>query len=146
VIDRDDVCPDKPGPASNKGCPEMKVEDKAKVELAVKAVQFETGKAVLLPQSKKVLDDVAAVLIKYPEYHLNISGHTDNTGSAAVNQKLSEDRAKACYDYLVSKGVAANHLTHAGYGQTKPVADNKTAEGRAANRRTEFDLMLQDKK
>ena len=146
VIDRDDVCPDKPGPASNKGCPEMKVEDKAKVELAVKAVQFETGKAVLLPQSKKVLDDVAAVLIKYPEYHRNISGHTDNTGSAAVNQKLSEDRAKACYDYLVSKGVAANHLTHAGYGQTKPVADNKTAEGRAANRRTEFDLMLQDKK
>lgn len=142
VADRDDRCPDQPGLASNKGCPEMKKEDKAKVELAVKAVQFETGKAVLLPQSKKVLDDVAAVLIKYPEYNLSISGHTDNTGSAAANKKLSEDRAKACYDYLVSKGVAASRLSHAGYGDTKPVGDNKTAAGRAANRRTEFDLMM----
>ncbi|MBL7803325.1 MAG: OmpA family protein [Saprospiraceae bacterium] len=142
VIDRDDRCVDQPGPASNKGCPEMKKEDKEKVELAVKAVQFETGKAVLLPGSQKVLDDVAAVLLKYPEYKLSIGGHTDNTGNAAVNQKLSESRAKACYDYLVSKGVAANRLSHAGYGDTKPVGDNKTAAGRAANRRTEFDLMI----
>ncbi|MCC7503764.1 MAG: OmpA family protein [Saprospiraceae bacterium] len=142
VYDNDDRCVDKPGPASNKGCPEMKKEDKAKVELAVKAVQFETGKAVLLPNSKKVLDDVAAVLLKYPEYTLNIGGHTDNTGNAASNQKLSEDRAKACYDYLVSKGVAANRMTHAGYGQTKPVADNKTSAGRASNRRTEFELVI----
>ena len=89
-----------------------------------------------------MLDDVAAVLIKYPEYNLSISGHTDNTGSAAANKKLSEDRAKACYDYLVSKGVAASRLSHAGYGDTKPVGDNKTAAGRAANRRTEFDLMM----
>lgn len=142
TIDRDDRCPDQPGPAANRGCPEMKKEDKAKVELAIKTVQFETGKAVLLPNSKKVLDDVATVLLKYPEYNLSIVGHTDNTGKAEMNQKLSESRAKACYDYLVSKGVPAARLSHTGYGDTKPIADNKTAAGRATNRRTDFDLKM----
>jgi OOP family OmpA-OmpF porin len=142
VYDNDDRCIDKPGPASNKGCPEIKKEDKAKVELAVKAVQFETGKATLLASSTKILDDVAAVLVKYPEYSLNIGGHTDDVGDDKMNQDLSERRAKTVYDYLVAKSVAAARMMHAGYGETKPVADNKTKAGRDTNRRVEFDLFI----
>lgn len=142
VADPDDRCVDTPGPVSNKGCPEIKKEDKAKVELAIKAVQFETGKDVLLASSKKVLDEVAAVLIKYPAYSLNISGHTDAVGDDKWNQQLSEKRAKAVADYLISQSVAANRLMSAGYGESKPIADNKTKEGREANRRVEFDLII----
>jgi outer membrane protein OmpA-like peptidoglycan-associated protein len=142
VYDDEDRCPDKAGPASNKGCPEIKKEDKAKVDLAVKSVQFETGKATLLASSHKVLDDVADVLNKYPEYSLTISGHTDNVGDPKKNQELSERRAQTCFDYLVSKGVTAGRMSHAGYGETKPVADNKTKAGRDANRRVNFDLSI----
>jgi len=142
VPDKDDRCVNVPGPISNKGCPEIKKEDKAKVELAVKAVQFETGKNILLESSKKVLDEVATVLIKYPAYSLTISGHTDAVGDDKMNQVLSERRAKAVADYLISKSVAANRLISAGYGETKPIADNKTKEGRELNRRVEFDLKI----
>ncbi len=142
TYDNDDRCVDKPGPASNKGCPEIKAEDKKKVELAVKAVQFETGKATLLAKSNKVLDDVADVLNRYPEYSLNINGHTDNVGDDKLNQSLSERRAKTCYDYLVKKGVAASRLASAGYGESRPVASNDTPAGREQNRRTEFDLYI----
>lgn len=142
VADKDDRCPDKAGPISNKGCPEIKTEDKAKLESAVRLVQFATGKATLLQKSYAILDDVAMLMNKYPEYHLTISGHTDATGDDKMNQSLSERRAKACYDYLVKKGVAASRVTHAGYGETKPVADNKTAAGREQNRRVEFELSV----
>lgn len=142
VYDNDDRCVTQSGPASNFGCPEMKKEDRAKIDLAVKAVQYETGKATLLPKSKQILDDVATVLLAYPYYNLNIGGHTDNVGSDALNQTLSENRARSVFDYLVGKGVPASRMTHAGYGETQPVADNKTAAGRAANRRTQFDLFI----
>ena len=142
VYDNDDRCVTKPGPASNKGCPELKKEDKAKLQNVVKNVQFETGKATLLARSSAILDEVVALLNQYPEYSLNISGHTDNVGDAAKNKTLSEQRAKACYDYIVSKGIAASRMTHAGYGDTKPVADNKTKAGRDTNRRVDFDLFV----
>lgn len=142
VYDNEDRCITEAGPASNKGCPEIKKEDKAKVELAVHAVQFETGKATLVPASNKILADVADVLIKYPAYSLNIGGHTDNVGDDKFNQELSEKRAKTVYDYLISKGVAASRLTSAGYGETKPVGDNKTKAGRDLNRRVEFELFI----
>lgn len=142
VLDANDACPDKAGPASNKGCPEIKKEDKAKLERAVKLVQFESGKAVLLKQSYAVLDEVVSVMNTYPEYSLNISGHTDNVGDDKMNQQLSERRAKACYDYLVSKGIAVGRVASAGYGETKPVGDNKTAAGRVSNRRVEFELYV----
>ena len=144
IADIDDLCPDQPGPASNKGCPEMTKEDKEKVDLAVKMVQFETGKATLLKSSNKVLDDVAAVLLKYDYYNLAIEGHTDDVGDDKRNQVLSEQRAKTCFDYLVGKGVPATRMTHAGFGETRPVADNKTAAGRALNRRVEFNLKLKE--
>ena len=77
-----------------------------------------------------------------PDYRLKINGHTDNSGEDKTNQALSERRAKTCYDYLVSKGIAANRVTSAGFGETKPVADNKTSAGRKQNRRVEFELFF----
>jgi len=73
---------------------------------------------------------------------LSISGHTDSVGSASSNQRLSERRAKSCYDYLTTKGISARQMSYAGYGETQPVADNKTKEGRQANRRVEFNVFL----
>ena len=78
---------------------------------------------------------------EYSEYRLEISGHTDNTGRDAFNQELSEERAKACYDYLVSQGVSSRRLSYVGFGETKPIADNDTREGRQLNRRVEFNLI-----
>jgi outer membrane protein OmpA-like peptidoglycan-associated protein len=86
------------------------------------------------------LDKGAAILAKYPSINISIEGHTDNTGSAAGNQKLSEQRAAAVKAYLVKKGISADRMTTTGYGQTQPIADNKTAKGRAANRRVDFKI------
>lgn len=142
LADNEDRCPEKAGPASNKGCPEIKTEDKVKLERAVKLVQFESGKATLLTSSYAILDEVVSVMNKYPEYSLNIEGHTDNQGDDKMNQSLSERRAKTCLDYLVSKGIAAARMASAGYGETRPVTTNDTAAGRAQNRRVQFELYV----
>jgi len=76
-----------------------------------------------------------------PSLRIEISGHTDNVGSASYNQKLSESRAKAVVDYLLKKGVDASRLEYKGYGFEQPVASNKTEEGRQQNRRTEFKIL-----
>lgn len=138
VPDKTDKCPTAAGPASNQGCPEMKKEEKVILENAARAIQFDLGKATIKKTSYVILDQVVGLMNMYPSYSCDISGHTDKTGSATLNQSLSEKRAKACYDYLVSKGIVASRLSNAGFGDTKPVGDNKTAAGRALNRRTEF--------
>jgi outer membrane protein OmpA-like peptidoglycan-associated protein len=142
IYDNEDRCPDRPGVAALRGCPEIKKEDKAKLERAIKLVQFESGKSTLLQRSYAILDEVVSVMNQYPEYSLNIAGHTDSQGDDKLNQDLSERRAKACFDYLVSKGIAAGRMAHAGYGETQPVGDNKTAAGREQNRRVVFDLFV----
>lgn len=142
VVDKADRCPTTPGPASNNGCPEIEEEDKEVLEFATRAVQFETGKAALKRESYGVLDQIVDILNKYPNYYLTIGGHTDSVGSSAINQRLSEKRAKACYDYILSKGVAAKRISYAGYGETQPIADNMNREGRKLNRRTEFNIFL----
>ncbi|MCC7246676.1 MAG: OmpA family protein [Saprospiraceae bacterium] len=142
IYDNEDRCPDKAGVARLRGCPEIKKEDKAKLERAIKLVQFESGKATLLQKSYAVLDEVVSVMNQYSEYSLNIQGHTDSQGDDAANLALSKNRAKTCYDYLVSKGIKAERMAHDGFGETKPVADNKTADGRAQNRRVEFELYV----
>lgn len=143
ITDELDVCPNIPGPASNRGCPELTMEDKEKIELAISMVQFETAKSVLLAQSFPVLDNIVDIMKRFPYYNLKISGHTDNVGDDASNLKLSKERAKACFDYLVSKGISGGRMTHDGYGETQPKADNNTDDGRAQNRRVEFELMIQ---
>ncbi|MBI5917469.1 MAG: OmpA family protein [Bacteroidetes bacterium] len=136
----DDKCPNSPGPASNNGCPELKPEEKAVLEFAMKAVQFETGSAKLLPESSKVLDEIAGILRNYPDHKLRIGGHTDSIGEADENLKLSEKRAKACFDYIVSKGIAPKRIEPKGFGESKPIGDNRFAPGREKNRRVEFEI------
>lgn len=138
VPDKDDKCPNTPGLKENNGCPEIKVEDKKVLDIAMRAVQFEIGTAVITRSSYSILNDVVTILNKYPEMNLSVEGHTDNVGDPKLNQSLSEKRAKACADYLAKKGVSASRLMSSGYGETRTVGDNKTAAGRKLNRRTEF--------
>lgn len=138
INDEEDKCPAVAGVAENFGCPKIDEAIIKKVEFAAKNVYFATGKFTLLAKSFKPLNDVAKIMADHSELKLDISGHTDNTGDAAKNQTLSENRAKAVLDYLVKKGVAADRITSAGYGQDQPVADNATAAGRAKNRRVEI--------
>ena len=139
VLDKDDACPTVKGPKENKGCPVMEEKIK-KVLLKARNIQFETGKAVIKPVSYAILNEVAKILKEYDYYNVSIDGHTDNVGKADLNLKLSQDRAKAALDYLVKQGVDASRMTSSGYGLSKPIADNKTAAGRAQNRRVEFNL------
>ncbi|WP_348823953.1 OmpA family protein [Flavobacterium aestuarii] len=142
VIDKQDACPTVPGPASNKGCPEVTEQVLQDLKVQARAVYFVTGKAILATADKGATDGrleaIKEILKNYPNAKFAIEGHTDNTGSVKVNQKLSEDRAKVVMDKLIEKGVNPANLTSAGYGSTKPVASNKTKEGRALNRRTEI--------
>ena len=144
VNDEIDQCPAVPGTAANNGCPEIKKEVKEeikkKVELNAKDIYFSPASDKILNTSFKSLDEVAEILKADKSLKLDISGHTDNTGDAAKNKLLSEQRAKAVNDYLVSKGVDAANLTSVGFGQEKPVADNSTKEGRTMNRRVELKL------
>lgn len=107
----------------------------------LRGVNFEFDKAVLLADSKLILDRVAASLIAHPEVKVEVAGHTDSDGSDAYNLKLSDRRAKSVRDYLITKGVPAARLTANGYGESRPTADNTTVEGRAENRRVELRRM-----
>jgi outer membrane protein OmpA-like peptidoglycan-associated protein len=103
------------------------------------AVHFDSAKAKIQAISFDLLDRVAEVLLEHPEAgRVIIEGHTDGKSGAAYNLKLSQRRAEAVRDYLVKKGLAKDRLEPKGYGHTKPVADNKTAEGREKNRRVVF--------
>jgi outer membrane protein OmpA-like peptidoglycan-associated protein len=137
VIDSTDKCPDTP--AGTKvdavGCPEL---FGGGATLVLEGVYFETGKATLKPESQASLYRVAESLRGNPEVTVEIGGHTDNTGSKATNVRLSAARANAVRDFLISRGVDAARMTAKGYGPEKPVADNKTVAGRAANRRVEL--------
>ena len=142
IPDKDDLCPDLPGIAELRGCPVIPEEKKQVLITARWGVQFETGSAQLKPQSLPVLDQIAEMLMEYPAYNLQISGHTDSRGDAAKNLALSKRRAKSCVDYLLDKGIDAGRLFSQGFGKTKPIATNKTAAGRSHNRRVEFDLVF----
>ena len=116
-----------------------------KVEVGIKVVLdhifFETGKAILRPESEDALNQVLRFLQNNPSIRLEISGHTDNTGSLRINQKLSRDRASAVVNYLVGKGIPQEKLESRGYADTQPVANNSTSEGRTQNRRVEFKVL-----
>lgn len=101
-------------------------------------VLFDTGKADLRQAAREALARLAGVVSNYPSLHLDIEGHTDSTGSANFNQTLSEKRANAVRDYLISQGLSPDSLTAVGLGQDNPVADNSTAAGRQQNRRVEI--------
>lgn len=107
-------------------------------KMILEGVNFETAKTTLLPDAKRILDQVAQSLAAYPTAEVAIHGHTDNVGGAKYNLQLSMGRAESVKAYLVSKGIAATRISTRGFGFTKPIADNATAQGRAKNRRIEF--------
>lgn len=129
IPDSRDRCPNTPPPlrVDSSGC-------EIKQEIRLPGVNFESSSAQLLSGSSTVLDDAVATLRRYPELRIEIAGHTDSSGADAYNQGLSARRAQAVLDYFRAAGVA-NALTARGYGESQPIADNATAEGRAQNRR-----------
>lgn len=142
IADKDDKCPDVVGATANQGCPDIKAEDKKVLETAIYGVQFESGRAAFRPVSFDILNNIAELMVRYPEYNLRITGHTDSQGNDAKNLMLSENRAKACYTYLTNKGINNARITYTGLGELRPIADNATVEGRAQNRRVEFELFV----
>jgi OOP family OmpA-OmpF porin len=136
VTDDLDKCPNTPIGVSvdANGCP-------LKGKVTLEGVTFETNSATLTGQSDTVLNKVADDLKKHPRLKVELQGHTDSVGSDAYNQKLSARRAAAVRDYLVQQGVSPTQLTSKGYGESVPVGDNKTAEGRAQNRRVVMSVL-----
>ncbi|GAB1449238.1 OmpA family protein [Bacteroidota bacterium] len=114
---------------------------KAGSKVVLKNIFFDTDKFTLKEESKVELEKLIQFLNANPKVRIEIGGHTDNTGDPKKNSTLSTNRAKAVLDYLVSKQIAANRLTSKGYAETQPISDNKTAEGRQQNRRTEFKIL-----
>ncbi|MFM9028284.1 MAG: OmpA family protein [Bacteroidota bacterium] len=140
IADKSDKCPDVKGIVANKGCPEVAVGVVNELEKVADNIFFDFGSDRLTPGSKTRLNDLITILSNYKEATLVIEGHTDNVGDATSNMALSQKRCEAVKQYLISKGITANRLLAAGYGDTRPVSDNKTESGRAKNRRVEMRL------
>ena len=103
-------------------------------------ILFDTDSSVLKTDARRLLDDVANVLQTYPETDVLVKGHTDDRGSETYNQQLSERRAEAVRNYLMTRGVATTRLTALGFGESMPVASNSTSDGRSQNRRVEMQI------
>ncbi|MDP3357740.1 MAG: OmpA family protein [Lutibacter sp.] len=141
VTDNLDKCPTVAGPASNNGCPvKPTVEVMATLNEYARTILFDTNKATFKNESMNILKSMTAIFKDYPEADFIIAGHTDSVGSDKSNQLLSERRAAAVRDYLISNGINADRLTTVGFGESKPVDTNATAAGRQNNRRTEVTL------
>jgi OmpA-OmpF porin, OOP family len=141
VADKDDECPEVAGPASNKGCPEVTAAVLESVKVEAKSIYFNSGKATFKSEDVPVkIESISSLLKQYPNAKFSIEGHTDSDGSDAFNQKLSQERADVVRNALIERGIKAANLTAVGYGESKPIASNKTAAGKAKNRRTEVVL------
>jgi OOP family OmpA-OmpF porin len=142
-----DKCPDAPETVNNykddDGCPDEVPAAVKKFTGVIEGINFKTGSADILKGSYTILDRAIAVLKEYPEVRLEIGGHTDDRGKDDFNLQLSQKRADAVKAYFVAKGIPDNRLRAVGYGETRPIADNKREAGRAKNRRTEFQLIGQ---
>lgn len=142
ITDDIDQCPDVPGPAPT-GCPKKVLVVKTGTQIQIKQqINFETNKSKIKGAlSFEILDQVGAVMKSNPDIRIVIEGHTDNVGNAANNLKLSDDRANSVRTALIERGVDPGRMEALGYGQSKPIASNKTKKGRATNRRVEFNIV-----
>lgn len=149
IADLIDECPFEPetynGHQDEDGCPDK--EPKAKVDGGQirlnESVFFKTAKSDILPQSYPLLNEVAQILKDNPSINIRIEGHTDNRGRAAYNKKLSDQRAASVRTYLIQQGVEPSRMTSVGFGLERPIDDNTTEAGRAANRRVEIHITSQ---
>jgi OOP family OmpA-OmpF porin len=141
VLDKDDKCPDVKGTVANNGCPEVSEDVIKKLNDYAKTILFNTAKSSFQQQTFPILQSIVAILKEYPASNFSIEGHTDSDGKDAVNQTLSENRAAAVKAFLVENGIDAARLTSAGFGETMPIASNKTKAGKAQNRRVEVKVV-----
>jgi len=135
VPDDADKCPDSPAdkPVDKDGC--------TIVSVVLEGVKFESNSSELTAGSNETLDKVVDKMNEYDQLRIEIQAHSDNMGEAAYNQSLSEKRANSVRDYLVGKGIASGRMVAKGYGESQPIADNNTREGRATNRRVELKVI-----
>jgi outer membrane protein OmpA-like peptidoglycan-associated protein len=144
IVDVEDACPEEPGvkqadPKKN-GCPLVILTKKEIV--ITEQIHFEYNKATIMADSDTLLQQIAKVLTDHPEIKkISIEGHTDNKGNGPFNMTLSQKRAAAVVAWLTAHGIDKSRLTSKGFGQTKPIGDNKTDEGREKNRRVEFRIV-----
>ena len=141
VTDEFDKCPQTPGVVSNNGCPELAKEEQEVLNTAFANLEFESGKDVIKASSNESLKELATLLSKKSEWKILISGHTDNVGKPAANMTLSKKRASALKAFLINQGVESKRIETEWFGQTKPIAPNKTIEGRQKNRRVEMTII-----
>ncbi|MEW6775513.1 MAG: OmpA family protein [Bdellovibrionota bacterium] len=153
ILDAQDECPFDPenvdGLEDWDGCPEEEPEYQilGVDTVSQKKIRFAPGSAVLDPESFEVLDEIAEILLDDPTIlKIEIGGHTDSQGDAAYNLRLSHARAQAVRMYLIGRGLSRDRITAKGYGEAKPVADNKTLQGRMMNRRVEFKALTVEQK
>jgi outer membrane protein OmpA-like peptidoglycan-associated protein len=140
ILDKDDECPLTPGPAENNGCPVLEKEEQEVIDTAFDNLEFVSGKDVIKDESKASLTKLAELLIEKEDWKIQIAGHTDNVGNDNTNMELSKDRANAVADYIESRGVSRDRMIIQWFGETQPIADNETAEGRQKNRRVEMEI------
>lgn len=144
VADWCDECPTVAGVKANKGCPEIKREVRNILKKAMQGIEFETQSATIKKGSYPLLDQIAKIFIDNPTYIIEVQGHTDATGKAEMNMKLSDERAHSVMNYLIEHGVEAERLSAKGFGSEMPIADNATKEGRQKNRRVEFNITFEE--
>ncbi len=137
VVDGVDKCPTVYAKTAD-GCPPPAPSAAEPKKLTLEGVNFDHDKSTLRPDTVATLDEAAATLKEWGDVQVEVAGHTDSKGSDAYNLKLSARRANAVRNYLIGKGIAADRLTAKGYGESQPVADNSTEEGRFKNRRVEL--------
>jgi outer membrane protein OmpA-like peptidoglycan-associated protein len=149
IVDLDDKCPDEPetinGYQDDDGCPDkgkvVVVVTREKIELK-ETVFFDTGKNTIQQRSASLLDQISQVLKAHPEVKkLRIEGHTDSAGAEQTNLDLSKRRARAVLEALMARGVEEARLESEGYGESRPIADNKSKDGKAKNRRVDLAIV-----
>ena len=141
VLDKDDKCPTVKGTVANQGCPEVSEEVMKTLNNYGKVILFDSGKSTFQKGTYTVLQSITSILNEYPYSKFMVEGHTDSDGSNQLNQALSENRAAAVKNYLIENGISTDRLRSTGFGETKPIATNKTAKGKAMNRRVEISLI-----
>ncbi|HLA52442.1 MAG TPA: OmpA family protein [Flavitalea sp.] len=145
--DKDDQCPGDYGPVSNSGCPLITAEPpvqqevEKKVNLAARSILFKPDSDELTETSKTPMNEVATILTENPTFKMVIEGHSDISGGRFTNKALSQKRAETVKEYLIQSGIEASRLTAIGYGSERPIFSNKTAQGRAKNRRVELKIV-----
>jgi OOP family OmpA-OmpF porin len=145
ILDNVDKCPQEPetfnGYQDTDGCPDEVPAEIKKFTGVIEGINFKTNSAEIAKSSFSMLDKAVKVLSDYADVRLEISGHTDNVGKPDYNKELSQKRADSVKAYFVGKGIKEDRLVSVGFGEEKPIADNKTKAGKAKNRRTEFKLL-----